>query len=86
VRASDRIAAATLWWALSNTNRGVSTNSPSSRDISRFLFSHDPLEKRYAGRMEQAMAASRGIAWLSLTAAIVALMAAVCAIFVRVIH
>jgi Transcriptional activator TraM len=37
-------------------------------------------------RMEKALAASRRIAWLSLTAAIVAFMAAVCALFVHVIH
>ena len=37
-------------------------------------------------RMEQALVASRRIAWLSLTAATVAFMAAVCALFVRVIH
>ena len=37
-------------------------------------------------RMEESLAASRRIAWLNLTAAAVALMAAVCAIFVHVIH
>ena len=37
-------------------------------------------------RMETTLATSRRIAWLSLAAAIVAFMAAVCAIFVRVIH
>ena len=37
-------------------------------------------------RMEETIAAGRRIAWLSLTAAIVALIAAVCAILVRVIH
>jgi hypothetical protein len=37
-------------------------------------------------RMEQALAAGRRIAWLSLTAAVVALVAASRAIFVRVIH
>ena len=37
-------------------------------------------------RMEESLAASRRIAWLNLAAAAVALMAAVCAIFVRVIH
>ena len=37
-------------------------------------------------RMEQALAAGRRIAWLSLTASVVALTAAICAIFVRVIH
>jgi hypothetical protein len=37
-------------------------------------------------RMDESLAASRRIAWLSLAAAAVALMAAVCAIFVRVIH
>ena len=37
-------------------------------------------------RMDEALAASRRVAWLSLTAAIVAFMAAVCAIFVHVIH
>jgi Transcriptional activator TraM len=37
-------------------------------------------------RMEKALVASRRIAWLSLTAAIVAFMAAVCALFVHVIH
>ena len=37
-------------------------------------------------RMEETLAASRRIAWLSLTASIVALIAGICAIFVRVIH
>ena len=38
-------------------------------------------------RMEETLAASRRIAWLSLAAAVVALLAAVCSIFlVRVIH
>jgi hypothetical protein len=37
-------------------------------------------------RMEESLAASRRIAWLSLTAAAVAFMAAVCAIFAHVIH
>ncbi len=37
-------------------------------------------------RMEEALAATRRIAWLSLTAAAVAFMAAVCAIFVHMIH
>ena len=37
-------------------------------------------------RMEQALAAGRRIAWLSLAAAVVALAAAVCAIIARVIH
>ena len=37
-------------------------------------------------RMEQTLAAARRIAWLSLTASIVAFTAAICAIFVRVIH
>jgi hypothetical protein len=37
-------------------------------------------------RMEESLAVSRRIAWLNLAAAVVALMAAVCAIFVRVIH
>jgi hypothetical protein len=37
-------------------------------------------------RMEKALVASRRIAWLSLTAAILAFMAAVCALFVYVIH
>ena len=36
-------------------------------------------------RMEQAFAAGRRIAWLSLAASAVALTAAICAIFVRVI-
>ena len=36
--------------------------------------------------MEQALAAGRRIAWLSLAAAVVALAAAVCAIVVHVIH
>jgi hypothetical protein len=36
--------------------------------------------------MEETLAASRRIAWLSLAAAVVALLAALCAIFVRVIH
>ena len=37
-------------------------------------------------QMEKALAASRRIAWLSLTTAIVAFMAAVCAIFVHMIQ
>jgi hypothetical protein len=37
-------------------------------------------------RMEESLAASRRIAWLNLAAAAVAFMAAVCAIFVHVIH
>jgi hypothetical protein len=37
-------------------------------------------------RMEESLAASRRIAWLNLAAAAVALMATVCAVFVRVIH
>ena len=37
-------------------------------------------------RMEEVMAASRRLTWLSLGAAVVAFMAAVCAIFVHVIH
>jgi Transcriptional activator TraM len=37
-------------------------------------------------RIEESLAVSRRIAWLNLTAAAVALIAAVCAIFVRVIH
>jgi hypothetical protein len=37
-------------------------------------------------RMEQALAAGRRIAWLSLAASAVAFMAAVCAILARVIH
>ena len=37
-------------------------------------------------RMEQALAAGRRITWLSLTATVVALVAASCAIFVHVIH
>jgi transcriptional activator TraM len=37
-------------------------------------------------RMEQALAAGRRIAWLSLAAAVVTLAAAVCAIIARVIH
>jgi hypothetical protein len=37
-------------------------------------------------RLEQALAVSRRIAWVSLAAAVVALVAAVCAIFVHVIH
>jgi hypothetical protein len=37
-------------------------------------------------RMEEVLAASRRIAWVSLTAAAVAFMAAVCAIFVHLIH
>jgi hypothetical protein len=37
-------------------------------------------------RMEETLAASRRVAWLSLAAAVVALLVAVCAIFVRVIH
>jgi hypothetical protein len=39
-----------------------------------------------ASRIEHSLAAGRRIAWLSLTAALVALTAAVCAIVVRVIH
>src|SRR5271166_6451544 len=37
-------------------------------------------------RMERALAAGRWIAWLSLAASVVALLATLCAIFVRVIH
>jgi hypothetical protein len=37
-------------------------------------------------RMEQALAAGRRIAWLSLAASVVALIAAICAILVRLIH
>jgi len=37
-------------------------------------------------RMEQALAAGRRIAWVSLVAAVVSFSAAVCAIFVHVIH
>jgi hypothetical protein len=37
-------------------------------------------------RMEEAIAPSRRIAWLSLAASVVTLMAAVCAIFVHVMH
>ncbi|MBV9644882.1 MAG: hypothetical protein JO334_15075 [Verrucomicrobia bacterium] len=37
-------------------------------------------------RMEQALAAGRRIAWLSLAASVVAFAAVICAIFVRVIH
>ena len=37
-------------------------------------------------RMEQALTAGRRIAWLSLAASVVALIAAICAIFVDVIH
>jgi hypothetical protein len=37
-------------------------------------------------RMEQVLAAGRRIAWLSLAASVVALTAAICAIFVHVIH
>jgi Transcriptional activator TraM len=37
-------------------------------------------------RMEQALAAGRRIAWLSLAASIAAFTAAICLIFVRVIH
>ena len=39
-----------------------------------------------ASRIEHSLAASRRIAWLSLAASVVALTAAVCAIFVHVIH
>ena len=39
-----------------------------------------------ASRIEHSLATGRRIAWLSLTAALVALIAAVCAIVVRVIH
>jgi hypothetical protein len=39
-----------------------------------------------AARMEQALAAGRRIAWVSLAASVVALLAAVCAILVHVIH
>jgi hypothetical protein len=39
-----------------------------------------------ASRMEETIAASRRIAWLSLIASAVAFVAAVCAILVRVIH
>ena len=37
-------------------------------------------------RMEQALAASRRIAWVSLAASIVAFVATVCAVFIHVIH
>jgi hypothetical protein len=37
-------------------------------------------------RMEETIAASRRLAWLSLAASGVALIATICAIFVRVIH
>ena len=37
-------------------------------------------------RMEQVLAASRRIAWLSLAASVAAITAAICAIFVHVIH
>jgi hypothetical protein len=37
-------------------------------------------------RMEETLAAGRRVAWLSLAAAFVALLVALCAIFVRVIH
>jgi hypothetical protein len=37
-------------------------------------------------RMEQALAAGRRIAWLNLAASVVALTAAVCAVFIHVIH
>jgi hypothetical protein len=37
-------------------------------------------------RMEQALAADRRIAWLSLAASVMALTAAICAILVRLIH
>ena len=37
-------------------------------------------------RMGQALAAGRRIAWLSLAASVVALVATICAIFLRVIH
>jgi hypothetical protein len=37
-------------------------------------------------RLEQALVASRRVAWLSLTAAIVAFMGAVCSIFMHAIH
>jgi hypothetical protein len=36
--------------------------------------------------MEQALAAGRRISWLSLAASVVALIAAICAILVRLIH
>ena len=36
--------------------------------------------------MEQALAAGRRIAWLSLATAVVALMAAVCSVLVHMIH
>jgi hypothetical protein len=36
--------------------------------------------------MEQALAAGRRIAWLSLTASVVALTAAICAILLQMIH
>jgi Transcriptional activator TraM len=39
-----------------------------------------------AARMEQALAAGRRIAWVSLAASVVSFTAAVCAIFVHVIH
>jgi hypothetical protein len=38
------------------------------------------------GRMEQVVSAGQRIAWLSLAASVVVLTAAICAIFVRVIH
>jgi hypothetical protein len=37
-------------------------------------------------QMEETIAASRRIAWVSLAASVLAFIAAVCAIFVRVIH
>ena len=37
-------------------------------------------------RIEQALAAGRRIAWLSLAASVVALTATICAIFVHMIH
>jgi hypothetical protein len=41
---------------------------------------------RYYTRMEETLATSRRIAWLTLAASVVALLAAVCAIFVYAIH
>ena len=46
---------------------------------------HQAFEEGVA-RMEQALAAGRRIAWLSLAASVVALTAAVCAVFIHVIH
>jgi hypothetical protein len=42
--------------------------------------------KRVLPGMEEAIAASRRLAWLSLGASVVAFMAAVCTIFVHVMH